>query len=159
MFTTHQPYSPSPSPPSSPSLACTDSSPTSSPALDPTSRHGTPEPLSLPHPLAACVKATRSPKLHEKKTSTPVLTPLNSASAKKSRYRESREDDVYLHDWSQPPDHEREIWSETIARVIDSNNGTIELKYVQSFVRVLSHTNPPFPAIKGLSISPVKSLN
>lgn len=144
MFTSRRPYTPSPSPPSSPSIGPIDSSPPSSPSLNPTILDSSPS--QVPHPFAASTKANRRPPQYEWRIGTPPSTPpgiysLMPKSPTVSRYRVNADpfdDDDYMSDEShastQLVDPEQRVWDEAITAAVDTGNGTIELRPVASSV-------------------------
>jgi hypothetical protein len=133
----------SPSPPSSPSL-CIDSSPASSPSLEPMILD-TPPPMHLGHPFAASVKANRYPPEREKKACTyseiPVITlPLYSSLGRPAKkLRPCNEADCTEAEWmtdnitpvSSPSclreDREMAIWDMAITKVVDNGHGAVSL--------------------------------
>lgn len=136
MFIARAQYDPSSSPPSSPS-PYVDSSPASSPSMDPIVLDAPPS-FNLGHPFAASVKANRSPPQYEKKHSPSSTHFTSKRSASRPKYAKlvhKFEDDEYTNQNAVVPhtprtsvvDRGASIWDEAITKVVDSGNGTMTL--------------------------------
>ncbi|KDQ50768.1 hypothetical protein JAAARDRAFT_211584 [Jaapia argillacea MUCL 33604] len=125
---------PTSSPPSSPFFGG-DSSPPSSPILEPMSLDTPPASPHIPcralpaHPFAASMKATRPPRLHERKRASPPVTPEGSFSMeetpkKRLRYEISPERDDVVTPTSAGflGAEELGIWDDAIALASDIDN-------------------------------------
>jgi hypothetical protein len=145
-------YTPSSSPPSSPSLCPVDSSPSASPILEPvitTDDSSAFRVITLGHPLAACVKADRTPPQYEKRyPDPPPVQLLSGRPTKKHRtltptVHEVRcisedKDSVFSTASPHSSEHDREgsIWDEAITKVVDLGHGTVSLRQVSFLYRL-----------------------
>ena len=131
------------SPSSSPSFGPIDSSPLSSPNLEPIS--SPPPSPGLVHPFAASAKATRRPKLYEKREQRRLeeLDAFNDGIDASSTQLPSDNDfEFVLNPVPRPSTDyacsesgdteidEDEQWTTHVSRAIDNCNGIIDLRYV-----------------------------
>lgn len=139
------------SPSSSPSFGPVDSSPPSSPNLNPLS--SPPPSPGLVHPFAASAKATKRPKIYEKRvqrrlaeldsfddvfdTSPTRLTLDNAIDIDLNRVERSSMADSYSESGDTEVG-EDEHWAEGISKAIDTGYGIVDLRYViRTVIRVL----------------------
>ena len=116
--------SPPPSSPASSPSPYVDSSPPSSPGT---------EPFDLDSdnwsrdPYAASTKATKSPKIYEKKRARSISPSAPPFEAKKSRFTDDETIERTLINDLRP---ESEIWDDAVADAIDNCHGLLDLEYV-----------------------------
>lgn len=134
------------SPSSSPSFGPIDSSPLSSPNLNPLS--SPPPSPGLVHPFAASAKATRRPKLYEKREQRRLaeLDAFDHEFDASSTRLDDDLDEFHLNSiekssmtdsCSESGDtefDENERWAKKISEAIDECNGIIDLRYVVDLV-------------------------
>ncbi|KAG7097167.1 hypothetical protein E1B28_004543 [Marasmius oreades] len=115
--------SPPPSSPASPSSAYIDSSPPSSPASNYFELDG----FSCANdPYAGSAKATKSPRLYEKKRSRPLSPSPSPPDTKKPRI--SAQVEEIEREQVASTRSEGEIWSDAVARAIDEGHGHVDLE-------------------------------
>jgi hypothetical protein len=151
-------YAPSPAASSSPA-PCVDSSPPSSPGNEPaelSSQAVDFSPARVIHPLAASAKATRTPRVYERKATyvSPPSSPIPHTSRKRQKLYDSdderdsigiSEDDIDLSlETIVPPRFEDEeeddrriterTWENAIDDAVEYGRGYIDLRYVISWI-------------------------
>lgn len=127
---------------------CLDSSPASSPSLEPMSLDSpslpvAPLPDKLDHPLAASTKGELyTPPLYEKKYVSPENTPMNASNVadsptpnKRRQIYRSRDTDPFQQQPELPPtisetDGDSTVWDKAISNVFDTGKGHIYLRHV-----------------------------
>ena len=157
--------SPSSSPDASPTDPFTqhlDSSPMSSPSLEPIALDQPPSPLEpglVHHPYAGSTHATRRPPLYYKKGSPLLDTPPDSPTSSTVRWntyetptRTTRHQHAIFDSPAVPGQREAEIWEEAITYTIDNADGNFDLSCVfnlrSSFLSLrISSTKRSMPLI------------
>jgi hypothetical protein len=132
--------SPSSSPGGSPSTSSLlDSSPLSSPSLQPLDLNRPPTPLGISHPLAGSMHATTHPA-NELRYSNSSYTPATWAyrsgipsSADRAKLLEDvfdEEENFSMVDLEVEPQDEATLWEEKITRAVDTGDAEFTWKYV-----------------------------